>query len=196
MRRVALALVLVVTSSIALAKETTPVQLVENRHDEIQKIIAVNKGGNADAVRDKIRKIMESFINYDELGQRTLKGTWDGLKKADRNRFTTEFRKMIQRSYLRRFDPETSFVVGDLVMKDGRNKSEKTVTSILRSGSSEVSVWYEFFQKKGKWWAYDVVIDEVSMVRNYRKQFNDIIKKEGFGGLMARIEKKNQEKGE
>jgi len=44
--------------------------------------------------------------------------------------------------------------------------------------------------------AHDVVIDDVSMVRNYRKQFHDIIGKEGFDGLMSRLVKRNQEQSD
>ena len=67
------------------------------------------------------------------------------------------------------------------------------VRSVIRVGKSSADVDYAFHVKKGKFLAYDVVIDEISMVRNYRKQFGDIIGKEGFKGLMDRLTKRNQE---
>jgi phospholipid transport system substrate-binding protein len=137
-----------------------------------------------------IRDVMETFIDYRELGRRTLVGEWDGLKKKQQDDFVGEFKKMIQRTYVRRFDPErevTIEYVGTGTDPDG----SATVNSIVHSGRSEARVEYRFIRKTGDWWACDVVIDDVSMVQNYRKQFHDIIAKSGFPGLMDRIRKKN-----
>ncbi|OQC42498.1 MAG: Toluene tolerance, Ttg2 [Deltaproteobacteria bacterium ADurb.Bin058] len=154
----------------------------------------VNKhNANKDKMRAELRKAMDTFVDFDEMAQRTLAGHWDTLNKKQRSNFVAEFKLMLQRTYIKKFDGDTAFTIeyrGDPEFDD---KGTAMVRSVIRVGKSSADVDYAFHVKKGKFLAYDVVIDEISMVRNYRKQFGDIIGKEGFKGLMDRLTKRNQE---
>lgn len=169
-----------------------PVDIVSQKYQTIKKLVVDHK--TRDSLENAIRKEMETFVDYQELGRLTLSGEWDKLKKTERKRFIDGFTKMVQRSYVKKFNPDTPFDVeiGSATENDGR----VTVTSVIRSGKSEADVSYAFHKLADRWMVHDVIIDQVSMVKNYRKQFTSIIGKEGFLGLMARIEKKNAAKTE
>ncbi len=170
-----------------------PLDFVKAKYGEIQGV--VKKCAEADALHQGIRDIMETFVDYKELSRRALGDEWDKRKPKERDEFVTEFKKMIQRTYVRRFNPGTEVNIeykGAAAEGDGTS----TVQSVVHSGKSEARVDYRLRQDKGKWWAFDVVIDDVSMVQNYRKQFHDIVGKSGFAGLMDKIRKKNEKSQE
>lgn len=172
----------------APVRAETAREFVEARYRDLQAL--VERIPQKEPLQAEIRKVMDTFVDYEELSRRTLGSHWDSLKPRERKDFQQEFRKMVQRSYVKRFDPGKAFTIeyGEMVpAEDG----SVVVTSTIRAGRSEARVDYALQRKKGTWWAFDVVIDEVSMVRNYRKQFHDILQKEGFGGLMDRLRKKN-----
>jgi len=178
---------LVLSISPAIVAAPDPVDIVGQKYKTIKGLVVDHK--TRDSLEDAIRKEMETFVDYQELGRLTISDEWDKLKKPERKRFIDGFKKMVQRSYVRKFNPDTPFEVeiGSSTEKEGRI----TVSSVIRSGKSEAEVSYAFHKSADRWMVHDVIIDKVSMVKNYRKQFTSIIGKEGFNGLMARIEKKN-----
>lgn len=165
--------------------------LVQAKYEAMLETVRANP--DKEAMRAGLRKVMDSFVDYDDLGQRTLAGHWDRLKPAQRKSFIAEFKQMIQRTYIRRFDGDREFAIEYRNQPELDDKGVAIVESVVKVGRSEARVDYAFHRKGRSWMAHDVVIDEVSMVRNYRKQFHDIIGKEGFDGLMDRLVKKNRD---
>lgn len=180
-----------VISSAAIAAPASPVDLVRDKYSDIKGFIGQSK--DRPTLEKHIRELMDSFVDYAELGKRTLPARWASLKSKEQQRFLDQFKKMIQRSYIKKFNPDTVFTVEIDPATESAADGSVIVKSTIHSGKSEAAVNYGFHQAKGKWFAHDVVIDDVSMVKNYRKQFNDIIAKEGFDGLMTKLEKKNRE---
>lgn len=165
--------------------------LVHAKYETMQETVRTTP--DKDAMRTGLRKVMDSFVDYDELGQRALVSHWNKLKPAQRRAFIAEFKQMIQRTYIRRFDGDQKFTIEYRNQPELDDKGVAMVESVIKVGRSEARVDYAFHRKGRTWMAHDVVIDEVSMVRNYRKQFHDIIGKEGFSGLMDRLIKKNHD---
>ena len=187
-----LALVLMGPASIASAAapaSTDPLDFVKQRYEELQSV--VKKFPEKDKMQQGIREVMERFVDYPELSRRTLADQWDKLAKGQRSEFVGEFKKMIQRSYVKRFDPGIVFTIDYTGERRAETDGAVTIPSIIRSGRSEAKVEYTVRTVSGKWLAFDVVVDDVSMVRTYRKQFHDIILKDGFKGLLERLRKRN-----
>ena len=67
------------------------------------------------------------------------------------------------------------------------------VETFVKTRSADIPLRYKLFRKAGRWLVYDVVIEEVSLVRNYRSTYDEIVRKEGFSGLFARMEEKIRE---
>ncbi len=181
-------------SQIGWAAPADPIALIQGKYAEIEDVVAKNP--EREAMQAGIRRVMDTFVDYEELGRRTLAGQWEKLDKKQRAEFVDEFKKMIQRTYVKRFNPDKKVEIeyhgGPQPQKDGG----VLVATTVRSGRSEARVDYLFHKRANQWWAYDVIIDDVSMVKNYRKQFHDIMQREGFDGLMERIRKKNAKAGD
>lgn len=182
---------ILVAASAAGAPAAGLMDLVQDRYAVMLDV--VKKTPDKDEMRAGLRKIMDSFVDFEELGRRTLTGQWERLNPKQRQAFIAEFKQMIQRTYIRKFDGDRAFTIEYRSAPEVDDQGVAIVESVVRSGRSEAHVDYAFHKKGRTWMAYDVVIDEISMIRNYRKQFNDIIGKEGFDGLMQRLIKRNRE---
>jgi len=170
-------------------RKGTPLSLLKAKYAKMKAI--TQKYPDQDVMRDHLRQVMETFIDYGELSRLTLPGTWDKLKRKQRIEFTNEFKQMIQRTYVNKFNPKSKFSI----TYNGKVKYKKCgkafVSTTIHSGKSEADVDYSFRKKDGKWWAYDVIIDEISMMRKYRRQFVRIVKRDGFDALLSKIHKRN-----
>lgn len=184
-----LALLIAAPHAAAAANPGDPLDFVKARYADLQSV--VKKFPEKARMQQGIRDVMETFVDYGELSKRTLADQWEKLSKKQQADFVAEFKKMIQRTYVKRFDAGKEFTIDYTGEKRTEADGTVTVPSTIRSGRSEAKVEYALRTAAGKWLAFDVVIDDVSMVRNYRKQFHDIMSKDGFPGLMDRIRKKN-----
>lgn len=170
-----------------------PIELIQAKYGEIQQVVSANP--EKEPMQAGIRAIMDTFVDYRELGRRALDRQWDKLNDKQRNEFVEEFKKMIQRTYVKRFNPNKKVEIEYHGDPEKQRDGTWLVKTTVRSGRSEARVDYLFLQRDKRWWAFDVIIDGVSMVKNYRKQFSEIMKREGFDGLMERIRKKNAKAG-
>ncbi len=171
-----------------------PISLIKAKYAEIEDVVARNP--EQAPMRAGIRQVMDTFVDYRELGRRTLAGEWDRLDKRQRDEFVEEFKKMIQRTYVKRFNPNKKVEIEYHGTPERQKDGSVLVATTVRSGRSEARVDYLFHRRANRWWAFDVIIDDVSMVKNYRKQFHDIVRRDGFDGLMERIRRKNAKAGD
>jgi len=178
---------------VAAVADATPLDVVNGRYSDIKRLVARNM--DRPSFDRAVKTLLDSFVDYEELSRRTLGDQWNSLRPADRKRFVEGFKKMIQRSYVRKFNPDTAFTVEINPNPEQKPDGSVIVSSTIHSGRSEANVNYAFHQVRGGWMAFDVIIDDVSMVRNYRNQFHKILRTEGFEGLMRKIDKKNTEAG-
>jgi len=156
------------------------------KHKKLEQITASSKG--VDAMREKIRKEMESFVDYEEMSRLTLNTQWEGLDAKQRKEFVGLFKKMIQRTYIKRFEPQKELGVeykGEEALDGGRVR----VKTVIRSGRSSADVAYLIRSEGKRLWVYDIIIDEASQVQNYRRQFKRILDREGWSGLLARMKR-------
>jgi phospholipid transport system substrate-binding protein len=164
----------------------TPKEIVQKNYERIGSVIA--SGKDVDAMREDIKLQMNRFVDYGELARLTVKSQWNQFSITEQSEFTSLVKDLIQRSYAKRFKPDISLRVtynGKPAMREGKAKLNTTVSS----GDITADVNYKLHIPKGQidWWAYDIVIDEVSMMRNYRNQFSKILKKSGKEGLMKTL---------
>lgn len=151
-----------------------------------------------DAQNSEVRKIVGSFLDFEELARRALGKHWDGLTPKQRTEFVGTLRELAERNYLRQIHGEPDY---DLKFtdekKDGTESSVKAVLTTKPKGKTvNVDIEYKLLWKNGRWLVYDLITDEQSLLENYRAEFNKVIAKDGFNGLMAKMKKKLDEKPE
>lgn len=132
---------------------------------------------------------LDAFIDYGAFSARTLKTSWPKLTEAQRATFVDRFKRLIIKTYAKKFQPKTVFTIehrGEGADKEGGVIIKTTV----RGAKVAADVDYLMVVGTGGAKAVDIVIDEVSMALNWRKQFERIIAKDGFDALIGRINKR------
>jgi len=126
--------------------------------------------------KEKLRLIYERMFNDAELSRRTLARNWHRLNVAERQEFVQLFRQVLEKAYIDKILAYTNErIVFDREDKIAENQVE--VRTRIITASKEIPITYRVILKDGAWKVYDVVIENVSLVLNYRTQFNDILAK-------------------
>ena len=176
------------------ASDQSPKALIEHRHGEFHRLLTDGKNKPVEQVHDGIRGVLKTFVDFEAVSRRALKRYFDDLKPAQKKRFTEAFKGLVEATYLKRLKPGSDYEMlfqGEPELREGKAR----VRTLIKRGDSEVEVAYLLGKRDdGVWKAYDIVIDEVSMARNYRKEFYRLFKDKGFTGLVERIEERTQEK--
>ena len=124
--------------------------------------------------QEKIRSISEKLFDFTELSKRSLGQNWNKLNADQQEEFIKLFKSLLETVYA---DKITSYTDERIIFKEEIALSEKTVevpTAIVTK-TSEIPINYRLLQEKGRWKVYDVVIEGVSLVNNYRTQFREIL---------------------
>lgn len=144
-------------------------------------------------LREKAKEIMAEFVDFAAFGKLCLGKQWKALTPQQQEAYLAQFRVLLQRTYLRRFKRGADFTVEykhkTRFSKAGDRAEVKTEITSVDVGAD---VDYRF-RKTDKWMAYDIVVDEVSVMRNYRRAFVKLLKKEGFDALLEKMKKKDSE---
>jgi phospholipid transport system substrate-binding protein len=138
------------------------------------------------ARRAELRSVMESAIDFPEAARRALATHWRTRTDAEREEFTLLFKDLVTYSYIRLMEPhagETVQIVGE-AHADG---TTTVLTRIQRRQGEPVPVDYRMHLRGSRWLIYDVLVEGVSLVGNYRVQFNTIIQTGSYPELVRRM---------
>ena len=138
--------------------------------------------------REKLRDTIGVRFNYRQMVMRSLAKNYRERSDKEREEFTALFKKLLENSYaskIENYQDETIKYVKEQV----KGKYALVNTEIIRKDGT-INVDYKLINEDGKWTVYDFVIEEVSLIRNYRSQFSKIIKTESYGALVSKLSKK------
>ncbi len=142
--------------------------------------------------RAAIRKIANEIFDFTETAKRTLARHWQGRTPAEREEFVKLFADLLERSYVSKIElygGESITYAGDTVDGD----LATVHTRIVTKQGSEVPVDYRMLKRGDRWAVYDVIIEGISLVNNYRTQFNRIIQTSSYQDLVNRMKVKQEE---
>jgi phospholipid transport system substrate-binding protein len=142
--------------------------------------------------RTAVRKIAEEIFDFSETAKRSLGRHWMGRSPAERTEFVALFSDLLERSYLSKIElygGEKIQYTGDTI--DGDQAIVRT--RIVTKGSTEVPIEYRMLRRGDRWLVYDVVIEGVSLIGNYRTQFNKIIQTSSYQDLVKKLKTKQEE---
>jgi phospholipid transport system substrate-binding protein len=138
------------------------------------------------------RRLLEQVIgdrfNYPEMAKRSLGAPWRALTDAERLEFVELFRKLLSRSYLGKIEGYSGEQVQYLGERLEGGYAE--VRTKLVTGKAEIPLDYRLLNSSSDWRVYDVVVDGVSLVNNYRSQFARILRSSSYAGLVEQLRKK------
>lgn len=132
---------------------------------------------------------LSDFFDLNELGRITLKNRWEKATPAQRTKFVFLMQRLIEKiAYPSSSDFFKKYKPVLLPAKIADNKAEISVT--INVDDDEETVAFKFVKKQEKWAVYDVIIDDESLADNFRMQFNKILQKKDFNGLLKLMEVK------
>jgi len=140
--------------------------------------------------RTEVRKIAEGIFDYPDTARRALGPHWSARSPQEQQEFAKLFADLLDRAYVSKielYQGERVRYVGETA--DGDEATVKTV--IATKKSSDIPVDYRMHRKDGRWLVYDVIIEGVSLVSNYRTQFNKVVQTESYDALVQRLRAKD-----
>jgi phospholipid transport system substrate-binding protein len=142
--------------------------------------------------REEMRKVINARFDFRAMSQRTLATNWKKASKEQQQEFVQLFSQLIENTYIGRVEAYTDEKV-DFPGEKVKGKKAVVKTLIL-TATADIPINYKVYQKKnGEWWVYDVIIEGISLISNYRSSYQEIVKKEGFDGLIAKMKNKIKE---
>jgi phospholipid transport system substrate-binding protein len=148
------------------------------------------KAGSAKEIeKEKLRLIYDRMFNDVELSKRTLARNWNSMNAAQRKEFVLLFRQVLEKAYIDKILAYTNEkIVFDRETMVSASQAE--VQTRIVTSSKEIPISYRVILKGSDWKVYDVVIENISLVMNYRTQFNDILAKNTIEHLLETLRKK------
>ena len=147
-----------------------------------------------DAKLDEISAVINEIFDWEELSRRTLGREWKKFTPDQQKEFITLFEQLLQGIYADRILAYTSEKIEfgkETELKKGRVEVE---SYIITTDNKKVPLFYRLTDKSGQWRVYDVVIEGVSMVKNYRGQFRQILTNKKPEDLLQTLREKVKEK--
>jgi len=142
--------------------------------------------------RVAVRKIANEIFDFGEIAKRSMARHWQPLSEAQRNEFVGLFADLLERSYISKIETyggEKIQYTAERVDGDYATVS----TRIITKNGTEVPVDYRMIKRADRWLVYDVSIEGVSLVSNYRTQFNKIIQTSSYNELVSKLKNKQDE---
>ena len=177
-------------SAAASSARTVLEQTINQVLAELQKPELKN-AATRDSVLQRVEGIIRGLFSFQELSMRTVGPEWKNFSPDQKSRFSAAFETLLRETYLEKLDGYNGEQVnysGELDL--GKNRVEIQTSVNIRN--KPVPVSYRMIQK-GNWVVYDVVIEGVSMVANYRSQFQSVLARDGAEKLIELVRVKADE---
>jgi phospholipid transport system substrate-binding protein len=174
------------------ADAATPLETVQTNVNKVLEVLrdpALKAGSAKEIKKERLRSIYDQMFDAVELSRRTLAMNWNKLNTAQRQEFVQLFRQVLEKAYVDKILEYTNEkILFDKETKLSDNQSE--VLTRIVTASKEIPFTYRVIRRDSAWKVYDVVIENVSLVQNYRTQFSDILAKETPEQLIEILRKK------
>ena len=142
--------------------------------------------------RQKIRAIANEIFDWQETGKRALARYWQERTPQEREEFSKLFSDLLERSYVGKIEAYSGekILYGDETV-DGDQAMVRT--KLVTKSGTQIPIDYQMQKIDDRWRVYDVKIENVGLVSNYRSQFNRIIQQSGYADLIKRLKAKEEE---
>jgi phospholipid transport system substrate-binding protein len=183
-------LLLVASASVTVAGE--PTEQVRKTTDRIIAIVTDPGLKEADKAPEKsrqIRKVVDERFDWEEMSKRTLARYWKDRTQTEKEEFIDLFGRLLERTYL---DKVEGYSGEKVLYVDEKVEGKYAIVSvrIVTRQETEIQVDYRLQNKENEWRVYDISIEGVSLVNNYRKQFSSIMTRSSYKDLVEKLRSK------
>jgi phospholipid transport system substrate-binding protein len=179
------------------AQAGEPLELVRKAVDKAMQILKDPKlqSSNKKPERiDRLREALNPIFNYEEMARRALGIHWRRRTPAEQEAFVKLFREFLERIYSDKID-----LYGGETVRFGRELIDKDFaeveSTIIKPKGEEIAVVYKLRRVNSQWKVYDAVVENISIVNNYRAQFDRVISSSSYEELVRRLQEKTGQEG-
>jgi phospholipid transport system substrate-binding protein len=169
-----------------------PLDMVQANVNSVLDVLrdpALKPASAKETKKQKLRSIYDRMFNQVELSKRSLGRNWNKLNTTQQQEFVKLFQQVLEKAYIDKILAYTNEKIEfDRESKLSETQAEVQTTAI--TSSKTIPIYYRLIFQNGAWGVYDVVIENVSLVQNYRTQFNDILAKNTPEQLLETLRKK------
>ncbi len=173
-----------------------PTDAMKSTIDEVLRIVRdkeLKQTEKTDERRKLLEKVVAARFDYTEMSRRALGAPWNQLTDQQKQEFVDLFRTLLTNSYADKI--ETYSGEGVQYLNERTEKEYAEVRTKVLSGKTEIPLDYRLINKGDDWRVYDVVVDGVSLVNNYRGQFTKILRASSYSDLVDQLRKKSSKLG-
>jgi phospholipid transport system substrate-binding protein len=174
------------------AATLTPTEAVKSTSEEVIRILSneeLKKPWKASERRRRLEQVIGHRLSYEEMSKRALGDYWKRLNEKERQEFVDLFKSLLAATYAGRIEGyagEQLAYLSERQLESGYAE----VRAKLVSKKGEVPIDFRLFKKDGEWRVYDIVIEGISLVHNYRGQFTKIIRTASYADLLDKLRQK------
>jgi phospholipid transport system substrate-binding protein len=188
------AALLVCLAGTTAAQALTPTETVKSRVDQALQSLNRTSGSIpevAERRRAEIRRVADSLFDFTEMSRRVLGRHWADRTQAEQEEFVRLFTDLMARSYIGKIDRYAGEAIA--YTAERVNGDEASVQSqVVTAKGSQIPIEYRLHRVNESWTAYDVFVENVSLVGTYRSQFDRVLKAESFADLLRRLREKGR----
>jgi phospholipid transport system substrate-binding protein len=181
---------------IGLAADLTyagePTEAIRGTIDEVLRILGDKKlkePSKANERRQLLETVVGERFDYQEMSRRSLGAPWNNLSDKEKDEFVSLFQTLLVNTYADKVESYSG--EGVQYVNERREKEYAEVRTKVLTGKTEIPLDYRLLNKGSAWRVYDVVVDGVSLVSNYRGQFSKILRTSSYADLVDQLRKKS-----
>src|SRR5215510_12033930 len=178
-------------SAIGLAMAGEPTDLIRQTTDQVLKILEDPQFQAPDRQAEKqerLHKLADQVFDWQEIARRALAVHWRERTPQERQEFVGLFRDLVETTYLNRLESAVQEKREIQYVAEQVDKSRAVVkTNVVTRRNQQVPIDYVLHQVDGRWLIYDVLVEGISLVNNYRSQFNRIITSSSYNELIQKM---------
>ncbi len=201
MKRYIALILMVFCVNLAFAEDKNPMDSLKEPIDRVIDILKDPKfedSAKKEKQAELIWEIIEDVFDFKKIGELTLGNFRKDFSEEQLDEFTEEFADLLGNTYLKKIQGEYENEKVDYLSQkigSGANSDKAMVETVIIREGVGIPVIYTMWKNKGVWRIYDVKVEGVSLVRNYRNQFQKILIDKKPDDLIEKIRRKNENRG-
>lgn len=168
-----------------------PIEIISTNIEDIIELIKKPEFKTDETIKDTVFVKITNLFSWEDMGKRALGRIWNNQTKEQQHAFINAFTNLLRSTYFNQLEAYTTEKV-TYENERIKEKYSEVQTFVIRADGTKTPVYYRLVITDNHWKIYDVVIEGVSMVKNYRTQFDEILKKNSFDAFIEKIQTKAQ----
>ncbi|HEX8978711.1 MAG TPA: ABC transporter substrate-binding protein [Parasulfuritortus sp.] len=183
--------------SLPALADIAPDVLARNTTNEVVSIVKKDpdlRKGNSQKVDALVQEKILPHFDFQQMTKMAVARNWNKATPEQQTQLVNEFRTMLVHTYAASISSVADYQINFKPLKMTPGETDVTVnTEVTRPGSAPITIDYRMEKQNSSWKVYDVLVDSVSLVTNYRSSFNSEVRRAGIDGLIQALARRNKQ---